>query len=111
MLRIVIKKILIALSIIVFLVTSAWNTFGYAWCIGDDGHAQVEQVFANGCTDRPVECHYVESYGPESLFEEDTGRSRSCYDVVIGEDEVKSGKVKVKDLSTGQEEEKPISEL
>ncbi|MBN2112030.1 histidine--tRNA ligase [Candidatus Woesearchaeota archaeon] len=31
--------------------------------------------------------------------------------VVIGENEIKSGKVKVKDLATGNEEEKPISEL
>lgn len=41
-------KIMILLLLVIFLLTSM-GTFGYAWCVGDDGHVEVNYAAATGC--------------------------------------------------------------
>jgi hypothetical protein len=81
-------NIIVLLSILAFLVTSAGNTFGFAWCVGDDGRTRVEQASVNGCADRQGECHPLDSYAPISISGLDSEHSSSCSDVLIGSDEV-----------------------
>ena len=91
-------NIIILLSILALLVTSAVNTFGFAWCYGDDGRTRVEQASVNGCADRQGECHPLDSYEPVSISGLDSEYSSPCYDILIGADEVVIPKRSVKPL-------------
>jgi hypothetical protein len=43
------SKIMALLLLAAFLVTSTGNVFGYAWCVGDDGHVEVSYSKADIC--------------------------------------------------------------
>jgi hypothetical protein len=43
------SKIIALLLLAAFLVTSTGNVFGYAWCVGDDGHVEVSYTKADVC--------------------------------------------------------------
>jgi len=42
-------KIMVLLLLLAFLTTSVGNVFGYAWCVGDDGHVGIDSVAGKGC--------------------------------------------------------------
>ncbi len=44
-------RILTVLLLSAFLLTSVGNVFGYAWCVGEDGHVEVNYVNDEGCCD------------------------------------------------------------
>lgn len=94
----VFSNIIVLSSVLAFLVTSAGNTFGFAWCVGDDGRTRVEQASVNGCADRQGECHPLDSYEPTSISSLDTEHSSPCSDLLIGPDEVVVSKRTVKPL-------------
>jgi hypothetical protein len=81
-------NIIILLSISALLVTSVGNTFGYAWCYGDDGRTRVEQASVNGCADRQGECQPLPRNLPVTIAGPDSDHSPQCSDVLIGSDEV-----------------------
>ena len=45
------SKLVTILLLAAFLVTSVGSLFGYAWCVGDDGHVEVSYATGNGCCD------------------------------------------------------------
>ena len=43
------SNIVAFLLLAAFLVTSTGNAFGYAWCVGDDGHVEVSYATGGAC--------------------------------------------------------------
>ena len=59
------SKIIACLLLVAFLATSSVNVFGYgyAWCVGDDGHVGIDSFTdKNCCTD---DCQGVKAVRPE----------------------------------------------
>lgn len=44
-------KLITSLLLATFVLMSAGTLFGYAWCVGDDGHVEVSYVPGDGCCD------------------------------------------------------------
>lgn len=55
------SKITALLLLTAFLVTSTGNVFGYAWCVGDDGHVEVSYAKADACCATDSENRYDDS--------------------------------------------------
>jgi hypothetical protein len=51
------SKLVTCLFLTVFLVVSVGSVFGYAWCVGDDGHVEVSYASSRGCCDDDLKSH------------------------------------------------------
>lgn len=60
--RLILSRILVAVLLPVFLLTCVGSAFGFAWCIGEDGHVEIERVAGNGCGDDDFESKGVVSH-------------------------------------------------
>jgi hypothetical protein len=80
-------NIIVLLSILAFLATSAVNTFGFAWCIDEDGSTRVEKASLSGCADLQGKCQPLDPYGPARISALDSEHSAPCTDVLIETDE------------------------
>ncbi|MGK2906584.1 MAG: hypothetical protein ACSLFH_09600 [Desulfuromonadales bacterium] len=43
------SKVMVCLLLAAFLTASAGNVFGYAWCVGDDGHVGIDVFTDKSC--------------------------------------------------------------
>ena len=69
------SKLATLLFLAVFLLTSL-GTFGYAWCVGDDGHVEVSYATEDGCCSEGQDREYgikYESPGLSRLSGQDCG--------------------------------------
>jgi hypothetical protein len=77
------KSYIVLLSLFALLATSVGNTFGFAWCLGDDGLSRIEKATPNGCADRKYGCADVEPSGISSIIKTDDSHCSPCSDLLI----------------------------
>jgi hypothetical protein len=56
------SKLVTALLLTAFIVASVGTVFGYAWCIGDDGHVEVSYAKNIGCCVDELDSHTADRY-------------------------------------------------
>lgn len=68
------------LLIPVFLVVSIGSVPGYAWCFGEDGHSEIEEVVIAGCSDNQCEPKEFIKYEPPTLHGSENVHRGPCLD-------------------------------
>lgn len=78
------RSCIIFLTLILFLVTTGGNVFGYAWCFGV-GHSRIEPVTPVGCADMNAECIDVSGVLSTGLTKNTHGHDNPCLDVLLSQ--------------------------
>ncbi|MCK4507463.1 MAG: hypothetical protein KAU27_02910 [Desulfuromonadales bacterium] len=73
-------KIVTFLLLAVFLLTSAGNLLGYAWCVGDDGHVEVSYATGRDCCDDGQEQGATEQYDVPTISQASGDSCGLCLD-------------------------------
>ena len=63
-----------------FLIASAGDMLGYAWCLGDDGHVEIQYVTSNGCCDSNLENSHSVRPDVATLHQSSDNHCGSCLD-------------------------------
>jgi hypothetical protein len=78
-----VSKITVVLLLPVFLMVTTGVAFSNAWCLGSDGHVEIEALIINGCSDGDVENRNVVRQVVPSFHLPNDGHSRSCLDFSV----------------------------
>lgn len=83
-----------------FLLVSIGSEPGYAWCFGEDGHSEIEQITAMGCGDNQEELKEAFKYDTTSLHNSDDECCGPCLDLSAQQHEATFSK-RLKKLLSG----------
>lgn len=64
-----------------FLLVSIGSEPGYAWCFGEDGHSEIEQITIMGCGDNQEELKEAFKHDTTSLYNSDDECCGPCLDL------------------------------
>jgi hypothetical protein len=73
-------NIMVLLLLLAFLTTSVGNVFGYAWCIGDDGHVGIDSVAGKGCCIDVCKSDYTDRKYDVSAISQTSEYCSQCLD-------------------------------
>ena len=74
------SKIAVFLLLPVFLIASASDMLGYAWCLGDDGHVEIKYATSNSCCDSNFENSHSIRPDVATLHQSSNDHCGSCLD-------------------------------
>jgi len=74
------SKIAAFLLLPAFLIASAGDMLGYAWCLGEDGHVEINYVTSNGCCDSNFENSHSARPDVATLHQSSDNHCGSCLD-------------------------------
>jgi hypothetical protein len=74
------SKLMTSLLLTAFLVTSVGAIMGYVWCLGDDGHVEVNYTVGNDCCDDGHVRSPAEHYDGPTISQANTDHCGSCLD-------------------------------
>ena len=74
------SKIVTFLLLSVFLFAGTGNAFGYAWCVGDDGHVEVNYISGGDCCADDSSNRDVDRYDVTAISHSDGEHCGLCLD-------------------------------
>lgn len=74
------SKLMVSLLLVAFLSTSMGTVFGYAWCVGDDGHVEVSYATGDVCCGEGLEGSIVDRFDASSTSQINSNGCGSCLD-------------------------------
>jgi hypothetical protein len=83
-----------------FLIASAGDMLSYAWCLGDDGHVEINYVTSNGCCDSNLETSHIVRPNVSTLHQSSNNHCGSCLDFSAQPNEAVFSK-RLKRISSG----------
>ena len=78
--RMISSKIMVLLLLSAFLATCVGNTFGFAWCVGNDGHVGINYVSENSCCVDDNKSNFVNRYDVPSMNPSNGDHCGLCLD-------------------------------
>lgn len=71
------------LLLVLFMIASLGTVFGYAWCVGDDGHVEVSYANDSGCCADDLKSQPVNRYDVPTVSQASGGSCGLCLDFTV----------------------------